>query len=84
MLYSTNPVSTAIIAHFALGEPFGAFEVANLFTVIAGITLVLQPPILFGSEFGREFGQMAVNAIILGTFAPIIGGAIPVIIRRYY
>lgn len=45
-----SPVFVGIFAKIIMKEPFGMIEIILVFTAIAGVFLISQPPFLFGSE----------------------------------
>ena len=80
MISSIRPVSVTLLSCIFLKEACGILEIANLMLVISGISLVVQPSIIFGSTDQQytdhmlytALGLMAVNAL---------GGSINVILR---
>ncbi len=49
LIQYTNPVWTALLAAWLLGERMGRGEVALVFASLAGVVLIARPTILFGS-----------------------------------
>ena len=50
MILSIRPALVTIMAWYFLKESFGVFEVSMILLSLIGVVLVMQPPVLFGSE----------------------------------
>ena len=80
MLGSVSPLTTSLLAKLFLSEPFGLFEAGNLLLIVAGIVLVMQPTLVFGSG-GREFTSMEVTASAVVLVTSLLAGGITVVLR---
>jgi drug/metabolite transporter (DMT)-like permease len=82
MLLSLKSVFVTLLSCVFLKESCGIFEIANLVLILTGVTLVIQPPFLFGVGETEEYsGEMVLAAAAL-TAAVGLGSTIPVILRR--
>ena len=71
MISAMQPVCATIIARFYLNEACGPFEIINVFMALIGITIVLQPPFIFGSDTGLVYGEdhfFAASIALTGVF----------------
>lgn len=81
MICSINPVFVTLLSCIFLKEACGLFEMFNLVLVLTGITLVIQPPFLFGSseeEYTSEMVYMALGLVAVTA----VGSIIPIILRH--
>ena len=69
MITSTKPVFVTLLSCIFLKEACGVFEVVTLAMVVGGITLVIQPPFLFGGEVVYTPHMLTTAMVLLATTA---------------
>lgn len=74
----TNPVFTALLAAFFLGEAIGSKEVTVTVMSLAGVVLVARPTFLFGAS-AEALDPVAVGIALLGA---VMSAAAYVTVRR--
>lgn len=82
MISSIKPVFVTLLSCIFLKEPCGWFEVANLLLVLGGVTLVLQPPIIFGATGEEEYTVEMVVAAAMLVGGMAVGSVVPVVLRH--
>ncbi|KAJ1652306.1 hypothetical protein IWQ61_007329 [Dispira simplex] len=82
VVFFTNPVFTAIMAHLALGERFtGVDKLASLLCA-GGIILVAKPSFLFGIGSGEDVLPGRLVGVVITLFGAILGAMGYVIVRK--
>ena len=65
MLLSVRPAFVTLLSRIFLKEACGVFEIFNLALVFIGITMVIQPPLIFGSSEYEYTSHMQHTALML-------------------
>ena len=65
MLLSVKPAFVTLLSCIFLKEACGVFEMLNLLLVFTGITLVIQPPFIFGSGDTEYTSHMMYTALMM-------------------
>jgi drug/metabolite transporter (DMT)-like permease len=81
MINSVNPVFVTLLSCIFLKEACGIFEIFNLLLVLLGVTLVVQPPFLFGAGEVEYSAEMLYTALSL-VAVTALGSVIPIILRQ--
>ena len=80
MIASTKPVFVTLLSCIFLKEACGVFEVLTLAMVVGGITLVIQPPFLFGGEVVYTSHMLTTAMVLLATTA--FSSVVTIILRH--
>ncbi|KAJ1956353.1 hypothetical protein IWQ62_005317 [Dispira parvispora] len=82
VVFFSNPVFTAILAHLALGERFtGVDKLASLLCAV-GIILVAKPSFLFGTGQGEDALPGRLVGVVITLFGALMGAMGYVIVRK--
>ena len=81
MIASIRPVCVSLLSCIFLKEACGLFELFTLCLVFTGVTLVIQPPFLFGTDQSEYTPHMMHTALMLITITAI-SSAVPIVLRH--
>ena len=81
MIASIRPVCVSLLSCIFLKESCGIFELITLCLVFSGVTLVIQPPFLFGTEQSEYTPHMMHTALMLIVITAI-SSAVPIVLRH--
>jgi len=75
MIASIRVIIVNLFSCIFLKEPCGVFEIANIFIVLGGILLVIQPPAVFGSAsdsgYTDEMVYVALTMLVTNTISSL-------------
>ena len=77
VLHYTNPIWTALIAAAVLGERVSVRHAIALLLALVGVSLVSQPPFLFGGE-----GHLPLDAVLVALLGSVFAAAAYVTVRK--
>jgi len=81
MIASIRPVCVSLLSCIFLKESCGIFELITLCLVFSGVTLVIQPPFLFGTDQSEYTPHMMHTALMLIVITAI-SSAVPIVLRH--
>lgn len=81
MIASIRPVCVSLLSCIFLKESCGLFELITLCLVFTGVTLVIQPPFLFGTDQSEYTPHMLHTALMLIVITAI-SSAVPIVLRH--
>lgn len=81
MIASIRPVCVSLLSCIFLKEACGIFEMITLCLVFTGVTLVIQPPFIFGTEHSEYTPHMMYTALML-IIITAISSAVPIVLRH--
>ncbi len=82
VITSTSPVFATLFGCCCLKERFGVFEASTLAISLAGITLVIQPPVIFGHVSEESGNQPLVFLPVALCFIAAVASALNMVLSR--